>query len=177
MKKYGNTFVWKCFTDLFDFLPLAAIVENKIFCLHGGLSPDLSTLDEIRLLNRKSEVPHSGAMCDLLWSDPEEKEGWGVSPRGAGYTFGPDVSTKFIHTNNLRMICRAHQLVMNGYNWSHEKNVCTLFSAPNYCYRCGNQAGIMEVDEALNMNIQQFDPSPARKGDLVISKRVPDYFL
>lgn len=107
--------MWKCFTDLFDFFPLSALVENKIFCLHGGLSPDLSTIDDIRLLNRKQEVPHSGAICDLLWSDPEEKEGWGVSPRGAGYVFGPDISTKFIHNNGLNMISRAHQLVMNVY--------------------------------------------------------------
>ena len=113
MKKYGNAIVWRCFTDLFDFLPLSAIVENKIFCLHGGLSPDIANLDEIRTINRKQEVPHNGPMCDLLWSDPEEKEGWGVSPRGAGYIFGPDVSTRFIFNNNLQLICRAHQLVMN----------------------------------------------------------------
>ena len=124
MKKYGNTFVWKCFTELFDYLPLSALVENKVnkiflfllkkfFCLHGGLSPEIGSLDEIRKINRKQEVPHGGAMSDLLWSDPEEKEGWGVSPRGAGYTFGANISTKFLHTNGLKMICRAHQLVMN----------------------------------------------------------------
>jgi serine/threonine-protein phosphatase 2A catalytic subunit len=177
VKKYGNTIVWKYFTDLFDYLPLAANVENKFFCLHGGLSPDVSTLDEIKQLNRKQEIPHSGAICDLLWSDPEEKEGWGPSPRGAGFIFGKDISTKFLYVNNLSMICRAHQLVMNGYNWSHEKNVCTLFSAPNYCYRCGNQAGIMEVDENLKTTIQQFDPNPIKRGDLNVSRRAPDYFL
>jgi serine/threonine-protein phosphatase 2A catalytic subunit len=116
LKKYGNTTVWKLITDLFDFLPLAALVDKKIFCLHGGLSPEISTLDEIRSLNRKQEVPHNGAICDLLWSDPEEKDGWGSSPRGAGYTFGRDISTKFLYTNNLQFICRAHQLVMNVYN-------------------------------------------------------------
>ncbi len=77
------------------------------------MSPDIEGLDEIRLINRKQEVPHSGAMCDLLWSDPEEKEGWGISPRGAGCIFGADITSKFIHKNNLKMICRAHQLVMN----------------------------------------------------------------
>jgi serine/threonine-protein phosphatase 2A catalytic subunit len=113
LKKYGNANVWKCFTDLFDYLPLAAIVENRIFCLHGGLSPDLLKLDDIRGLNRKQEVPHSGPISDMLWSDPEENDGWGVSPRGAGYVFGPDISSRFLHTNNLQMVCRAHQLVMN----------------------------------------------------------------
>jgi diadenosine tetraphosphatase ApaH/serine/threonine PP2A family protein phosphatase len=89
------------------------MVDNKLFCLHGGLSPDVSDISEIRSLNRKQEVPHSGPICDLLWSDPEEKEGWGASPRGAGYIFGPDISSKFLHKNNLQLVCRAHQLVMN----------------------------------------------------------------
>ena len=116
-------------------------------------------------------------MSDLLWSDPEENiDGFNQSPRGAGYIFGQDVSRRFNEINNLKYVCRAHQLVMNGYNWSHSKNVCTLFSAPNYCYRCGNQAGIMEVDEHLESIIQTFDPAPV-KGETNISKRVPDYFL
>lgn len=104
-------------------------------------------------------------MCDLLWSDPDDRCGWGISPRGAGYTFGQDISEAFNHNNGLTLVARAHQLVMEGYNWSHEKNVVTIFSAPNYCvsslvvasllclrsltityisqYRCGNQAAIM----------------------------------
>ena len=177
VQKFGNANVWKMFTDLFNYLPISAIVENKIFCLHGGLSPDIETIDEIRRLDRRRDVPSSGAMCDLLWSDPEERLGWGVSPRGAGYIFGSDISKKFTQRNNLMMVNRAHQLVMKGYNWSHEKLVCTLFSAPNYCYRCGNQAGIMEVDENFKYNIQQFDPNPIKRGKLEISKRAPDYFL
>ncbi len=83
------------------------------------------------------QVPHEGPMCDLLWSDPDDRGGWGISPRGAGYTFGQDISEQFNHTNGLALISRAHQLVMEGYNWSHEQNVVTVFSAPNYCYRCG----------------------------------------
>ena len=140
------------------------------------MSPSLASLDEIRQLNRKQEVPHEGAMCDLLWSDPEERDGWAPSPRGAGFIFGHDISLKFNYTNDLQTICRAHQLVLQGYNWSHEKNVCTIFSAPNYCYRCGNQAAIMEVDEILNSIFQQFDPAP-RRGEPHVAKRNPDYFL
>ena len=91
-----------------------------------------------------------GPMCDLLWSDPDDRSGFNVSPRGAGFTFGQDISNEFNHKNGLKMIARAHQLVMDGYSESHEKNVVTLFSAPNYCYRCGNQAAIIEVDENMN---------------------------
>ena len=84
LRKYGNANVWSYFTTLFDMLPLTAVVENEVFCLHGGLSPSLETLDNIRGLDRFQEVPHEGAMCDLLWSDPDTRSGWGISPRGAG---------------------------------------------------------------------------------------------
>lgn len=85
------------------------------------------------------QVPHEGPMCDLLWSDPDDRGGWGISPRGAGYTFGQDISEQFNHSNGLDLISRAHQLVMEGYNWSHDENTVTIFSAPNYCYRCGER--------------------------------------
>jgi len=76
--------------------------------------------------------------------------GWGISPRGAGYTFGQDITEQFTHINNLHFIARAHQLVMEGYQWQHNRTVVTVFSAPNYCYRCGNQAAIMEVDDDVD---------------------------
>ncbi|EWG91666.1 Pph21p [Saccharomyces cerevisiae P301] len=115
-------------------------------------------------------------MCDLLWSDPDDRGGWGISPRGAGFTFGQDVSEQFNHTNDLSLIARAHQLVMEGYAWSHQQNVVTIFSAPNYCYRCGNQAAIMEVDENHNRQFLQYDPS-VRPGEPSVSRKTPDYFL
>lgn len=76
--------------------------------------------------------------------------GWGISPRGAGYTFGVDITEQFTHINGLYFIARAHQLVMEGYQWQHNRSVVTVFSAPNYCYRCGNQAAIMEVDDTVD---------------------------
>jgi serine/threonine-protein phosphatase 2A catalytic subunit len=136
----------------------------------------MEALDEIRTVNRIQEVPHSGIMCDLLWSDPEDREGFGPSPRGAGHLFGPDVTTKFNHINKLQMVCRAHQLVQQGYNQTHKENIVTIFSAPNYCYRCGNQAGLMEIDEKLNFTFQQFDSAP-RRGEPTLEKKTPDYFL
>jgi len=176
LRKYGNANVWKFLTDVFDYLPLTALVERQIFCLHGGLSPAIDSLDDIMEQDRVQEVPHEGPMCDLLWSDPDDREGWGVSPRGAGFTFGQDVSEQFNHQNSLTLIARAHQLVMEGYNWCHDKNVATIFSAPNYCYRCGNQAAIMEIDEHLEYTFLQFDPAP-RRGEPHVTRRTPDYFL
>mmetsp|Transcript_96471 Transcript_96471/g.273192 ORF Transcript_96471/g.273192 Transcript_96471/m.273192 type:complete len:315 (-) Transcript_96471:27-971(-) len=175
-RKYSNANAWKNFTDLFDYLPLTALVENKIFTQHGGLSPNIDNLDDVRKIDRVQEVPHEGPMCDLLWSDPDDRPGWGVSPRGAGYTFGHDISEKFNHSNELTLIARAHQLIMEGYNWCHEHQVVTIFSAPNYCYRCGNQAAIMEIDENMGYSFVQFDPAP-RRGEPKIGQSVIDYFL
>ena len=176
LRKYGSANVWNMFNDLFDYLPITAVVEDQIFCLHGGLSPSIDTIDDIRKIDRVQEIPHEGGMSDLVWSDPEERNGWRFSQRGAGYLFGPDISENFNHTNGFNFIARAHQLTMNGYSWSHEKNVITIFSCPNYCYRCGNQAGIMEIDENMRHNLISFDTAP-RRGEPQVLKRTPDYFL
>ena len=106
-----------------------------------------------------------------------------MSPRGAGFTFGADISERFNHTNGFQFIVRAHQLVMEGYSWTHESQagnqVVTVFSAPNYCYRCGNQAAIMEVDEHLEAKFIQFYPAPSENnhGETNVTRRAPDYFV
>ena len=92
--KYGNASVWKSCCQVFDFLALAAIVDGKVLCVHGGLSPEIRTLDQIRVVARAQEIPHEGAFCDLVWSDPEEVDTWAVSPRGAGWLFGDKVATE-----------------------------------------------------------------------------------
>ncbi|KAJ1842008.1 phosphoprotein phosphatase PP4 catalytic subunit, partial [Coemansia sp. RSA 486] len=138
MRKYGSANVWRNCCEVFDYMSLVAIIDDRILCVHGGLSPVINTVDQIRTIDRKQEVPHEGAMCDLLWSDPEDISGWGLSPRGAGYLFGGDVVRSFLHTNSLDLIARAHQLVMEGYKHMFDKTCVTVWSAPNYCYRCGN---------------------------------------
>ena len=174
LRKYGSARVWQYVTDLFDCLPLAALIENQIFCPHAGLSPSLDTLDHIRGVHRFEEVPHEGPMCDLLWSDPDERCGWGISPRGAGYTFGQDVTEQFNRVNGLKFIIRAHQLVSEGFHWQHDGGIVTVFSAPNYCYRCGNRAAIVEIDEAMNHTMIQYDHAPPR-GITDVQRSVPDY--
>ena len=145
--------------------------------MHGGLSPSISTLDEIRALDRKQEVPHDGAMCDLMWSDPDEITGWSVSPRGAGYLFGGDIVEKFNHHNNIDLICRAHQLVMDGYKSMFNDTLVTIWSAPNYCYRCGNVAAILELDENLTKFYKIFEAAPIESRGPTGRKPAPDYFL
>lgn len=118
-QKYGNASVWKACCHVFDFLVLAAIVDGEVLCVHGGLSPEIRTIDQIRVVARAQEIPHEGAFCDLVWSDPEDVETWAISPRGAGWLFGDKVATEFNHVNGLRLIARAHQLVNEGYKVSN----------------------------------------------------------
>ncbi|RKU46763.1 hypothetical protein DL546_005226 [Coniochaeta pulveracea] len=120
---------------------------GAVLCVHGGLSPLIQTVDAIRLLDRKQEVPHEGAMCDLLWSDPDDIDGWGLSPRGAGFLFGADIVKEFNYKNDLSLIARAHQLVMEGFKEMFDASIVTVWSAPNYCYRCGNVAALLELSE------------------------------
>ena len=117
-QKYGNASVWKACCHVFDFLVLAAIVDGEVLCVHGGLSPEIRTIDQIRVVARAQEIPHEGAFCDLVWSDPEDVETWAISPRGAGWLFGDKVATEFNHVNGLKLIARAHQLVNEGYKVS-----------------------------------------------------------
>ncbi|EPZ31643.1 Metallo-dependent phosphatase [Rozella allomycis CSF55] len=152
-QKYGNANVWKNCCQVFDYLTLAAIVDGRILCVHGGLSPEIRTLDQIRIIQRCQEIPPQGAFCDLVWSDPEDIDNWAVSPRGAGYLFGRKVTSEFNHVNDLSLICRAHQLVQEGYKFMFPNlNLVTVWSAPNYCYRCGNVASILNVKENLSVD-------------------------
>ena len=176
-RKYGNANPWRYFNDLFDYLPIAALIEGKIFCVHGGLSPLISTVDQIRLINRKQEIPHEGAFCDLMWSDPDDIEAWVISTRGAGYIFGWKVVNEFNRINDLNLICRAHQLVNEGFKyWFKEKNLVTVWSAPNYCYRCGNKASILKLGQKMEKEFELFDVN--EKSDKVPQpKNLVPYFL
>jgi serine/threonine-protein phosphatase 4 catalytic subunit len=177
LRKYGSVNVWRYCTEVFDYLSLSALIEESVFCVHGGLSPSITTLDQIRTIDRKQEVPHDGAMCDLLWSDPDEIEGWGLSPRGAGYLFGGDVVSTFNRTNHLTLIARAHQLVMEGYKSMFNDALVTVWSAPNYCYRCGNVASILSFNDKLQKDYEIFDAAPQDERGIPAKKPVPYYFL
>lgn len=177
LNKYnGSADVWTYITDVFDYLPLGAIIDNKIFATHGGLSPSCQQLDQIRAIDRFKEIPHDGIMADLVWSDPDpEITDFKLSPRGAGYLFGSDVMAKFCHDNNLIQLIRAHQLCNEGYV-SYWKGKClTVWSAPNYCYRCGNKASVLEIfessvskqDKIEGQRFNVFDASPQNDIDTI----------
>lgn len=170
-KRRYNIKLWKTFTDCFNCLPIAAIIDEKIFCCHGGLSPDLHVsflsispensfknlfhfkgMEQIRRIMRPTDVPDTGLLCDLLWSDPDNSvTGWGENDRGVSFTFGPDIVSKFLNRHDLDLICRAHQVVEDGYEFFAKRQMVTIFSAPNYCGEFDNAGGMMSVDE-VNFN-------------------------
>ncbi|KAM3182659.1 Serine/threonine-protein phosphatase PP1-gamma catalytic subunit A [Hymenolepis weldensis] len=154
-KRRYNIKLWKTFTDCFNCLPIVAIIDEKIFCCHGGLSPDLLNMEQIRRIMRPTDVPEQGLLCDLLWSDPDKDvSGWGENDRGVSYTFGTDMVAKFLQKHDLDLICRAHQVVEDGYEFFAKRQLVTLFSAPNYCGEFDNAGAMMSVDETLLCSFQ-----------------------
>ncbi len=154
-KRRYNIKLWKTFTDCFNCLPIAAIIDEKIFTMHGGLSPDLQSMEQIRRVMRPTDVPDTGLLCDLLWSDPDKDiTGWSENDRGVSFTFGPDVVSRFLQKHDLDLICRAHQVVEDGYEFFAKRQLVTLFSAPNYVGEFDNAGAMMSVDETLMCSFQ-----------------------
>ena len=176
-RKYGNANPWKFFNQVFDYLPLAAIIEGKIFCVHGGLSPKICYIDQIRLINRVQEIPHEGPFSDLMWSDPDEVDGWQISSRGAGFLFGDKVVDEFNQLNDINLICRAHQLVNEGYKFWFDEKLVTVWSAPNYCYRCGNLASILVFEDECKKKEFKMIPVHEQSAKAPPPRTVVPYFL
>lgn len=163
MTRYGSqgSLIWDTFTDMFDFLPVAALIDDRIFCTHGGLSPTLQTLNQIKVIPRFQEVPFEGILTDMMWSDPDpEVEGFAVSPRGVGYLFGEDIVTRFLAINDCDMMLRAHQICEAGYNVLFNEQLATIWSAPNYCYRAQNMASILEIADDHSRYFNVFGECP-----------------
>lgn len=126
----------------------------------------MHSIDQIKIIDRFREIPHEGPMADLVWSDPDpDKEEFAISPRGAGYTFGSSVVKKFLEFNGMNHILRAHQLCMEGFSVMYEDRLSTVWSAPNYCYRCGNMASILEVGPNGTKHFNVFDAAPENERD------------
>jgi len=156
--------LWKTFTDCFNCLPCAAVIDEKIMCMHGGLSPELTSVDQVKRVMRPTDVPDTGLLCDLLWADPDKDiDGWGENDRGVSFTFGEDIVAQFLHKHDLDLICRAHQVVEDGYEFFARRQLVTLFSAPNYCGEFDNAGAMMSVDETLMCSFQILKPAEKRQ--------------
>mmetsp|Transcript_15758 Transcript_15758/g.34263 ORF Transcript_15758/g.34263 Transcript_15758/m.34263 type:complete len:329 (-) Transcript_15758:293-1279(-) len=153
--------LWKTFGDAFNYMPIAAVITDRILCMHGGLSPELGELDMIRKIPRPANVPESGLLCDILWSDPKQGiTGWAENDRGVSFTFGADVVGAVLQRFNLDLVARAHQVVQDGYEFFAGRKLVTVFSAPNYCREFDNAAAVMNVDESLTCSFKVLKPSP-----------------
>ena len=159
-KKRFSIKLWKTFTDCFNCLPVAAILDDKIICMHGGLGPDLDKIDRIKNIIRPTDVPERGLLCDLLWSDPDDSSnGFGSNERGVSVVFNGKIVQTFLKNNDLDLICRAHQVVEEGYEFFADRKLVTVFSAPNYCGEFDNAGAMMSVDENLNCSFQILKPA------------------
>jgi serine/threonine-protein phosphatase PP1 catalytic subunit len=158
-KRRCNVKVWKTFVDTFNTLPIAAIVAGKIFCVHGGLSPSLSHMDDIRNIARPTDVPDYGLLNDLLWSDPADMEAdWEANERGVSYCFGKKVIMEFLQKHDFDLVCRAHMVVEDGYEFFNERILVTVFSAPNYCGEFDNWGAVMSVSAELLCSFELLKP-------------------
>ncbi|CAH6722739.1 serine/threonine-protein phosphatase PP-Z1 [[Candida] jaroonii] len=158
-KRRCNIKTWKLFIDTFNTLPIAAIVAGKIFCVHGGLSPVLSSLDDIRNIARPTDVPDFGLLNDLLWSDPADiMNEWEDNERGVSYVFSKVAINKFLSKFGFDLVCRAHMVVEDGYEFFNDQTLVTVFSAPNYCGEFDNWGAVMCVSEELLCSFDLLDP-------------------
>lgn len=158
-KRRCNVKIWKTFVDTFNTLPIAAIVAGKIFCVHGGLSPSLSHMDDIRNIARPTDVPDYGLLNDLLWSDPADMDAdWEANERGVSYCFGKKVIMEFLQKHDFDLVCRAHMVVEDGYEFFNERILVTVFSAPNYCGEFDNWGAVMSVSAELLCSFELLKP-------------------
>lgn len=174
--KFGRVDLYNDFVDkIFSYLPLAAEVSERIFCVHGGLSQHLKNKQENANSNDLESIfknlgitlplnnpNEKDVVQDLLWADPSpERNGYTNSERGTSYTFGRDVVNLFLEEHKYDLICRAHQVVDNGFDFPFfpDQIVITIFSAPNYCDEFNNKAAMLIVDEELNCSFKFLDPN------------------
>ena len=163
-KRRANIKLWKSFVDVFNRMPVAATIgtqENDpvIMCMHGGLSPSLTHINQINNIKRPCDIPENGLLCDLLWSDPDtenNRNGWYENDRGVSYVFGKNEIESFLQKNNLQLICRAHQVVEDGYEFFANRKLVTIFSAANYCGEFDNLGGVMTVSSLLRCSFTVF---------------------
>ena len=165
-KRKYNLKLWKMFIDLFNCLPIAASIDDKILLVHGGLSPELKTIEQLKKIMRPTDVPEEGLLCDILWSDPDANcNGWGPNDRGVSVVFNEKSLKKFLNKNDLDLLCRAHQVVEEGYEFFGDRELVTVFSAPNYCGEFDNAGAMMIVDENLMCSFKILQPNINNNND------------
>ncbi|KAK4763798.1 hypothetical protein SAY87_013236 [Trapa incisa] len=165
MGENDGIWAWTRFNQLFNYLPLAALIEKKIICMHGGIGRSIHSVEQIEKLERPITMDAGSIiLMDLLWSDPTENdsvEGLRPNARGPGLvTFGPDRVTDFCKRNKLQLIIRAHECVMDGFERFAQGQLITLFSATNYCGSANNAGALLVVGRGLVVVPKLIHPLP-----------------
>lgn len=159
-KRRSSVKNWKCFVDVFNTLPVVATIGDKIFCVHGGLSPHLQNFNQINKIARPTDVPDDGLLSDLLWSDPDSlTTAWSDNDRGVSFTFGAEIVSSFLKKHNMDLIVRAHMVVEDGYEFFAKRKLVTVFSAPNYCGEFDNWGAVMNVNKNLVCSFEMLKPA------------------
>ncbi|VDK69775.1 unnamed protein product [Onchocerca ochengi] len=163
-RRYQSVRLWQTFQEVFNAMPFTCLIAGKILCMHGGLSPQLKSINQLRQITRPIDPPNPSIHIDLLWSDPDSSsKGWQANNRGLSYTFGADVVIEMCQKLDIDLIARAHQVVQDGYEFFANRKLVTIFSAPHYCGQFDNAAAMMNVDESLILR-------PSMKHGKVVSK-------
>lgn len=174
MMLYGHAGLWFRINKVFDLLPVAAVIDDRIFCVHGGLSPQIALIEQLCVQNRNHDLD-SGPIVDLTWSDPDTGTTFRANKRGSGYCFGEPQTKKFLRNNRMMrgdadnadvtdprhgFIARSHQIAMKGYEWKHDNRLVIVWSAPNYGYSQGNDATFMTVNNDIGTKFTLFEKDP-----------------
>jgi diadenosine tetraphosphatase ApaH/serine/threonine PP2A family protein phosphatase len=158
-KRKYSVKMWKAFVELFNCLPAAGLVEDAALCMHGGISRELTSLDDINKIERPCDVGDTGLLCDLLWADPESGlSDWAPNDRGVSFVFGENALKKKLRDLDLDMVIRAHQVMDHGYEFFAGRSLVTVFSASNYCGEFTNCGAVLKMDENLKCSFQVFKP-------------------
>lgn len=160
--RYPITDVFDVCLDCFSYMPLAAVIKKKIFCIHGGLGPDINKIDDIRSIKRPVINSYDPIVENAVWSDPRNNiTGFTESERGGGKFFGPDVVNKFCSENDIQLIVRGHECIAEGCLYTFDNKIVTVFSASNYCGTVNNHCGVLIVsgdDESFTHSPNIFEP-------------------
>ncbi|KAI9476201.1 MAG: Metallo-dependent phosphatase-like protein [Benjaminiella poitrasii] len=158
-RRMDSTKIWRHFIDVFNTMPIAAVVGKRIFCVHGGLSPAMRSMDQIKAIQRPIEIPEFGLLNDLLWSDPSDvSPDWSENDRGVSVCFGAKNVDDFLYQFDLDLICRAHMVVEDGYEFFNQRKLVTVFSAPNYCGEFDNYGAVLTISDKLLCSFELIPP-------------------
>ena len=159
-KRRYNVILWRAFIDLFNHFPIASIIDDKVFCVHGGLSPELNRPNDVLTISRPTDIPDLGLLFDLLNSNPSKDviEYDEDDNEENSFLFGEKAVREFCGKNNLDLIVRGNQVTKNGYEFFAQKKLVTIFSATNFGGKNINSGAMLIIDEGLNSSLVTFNP-------------------